>query len=170
MADTMIGGSAFPKTSTPTVTPPSDSAAIAVAVTASLIASGVGISQMVALPLIVTDTDGSAVGGTNSQRITLRVGDTAPMRRVQVVDAAGRPVSLVGATARYHMIALGASAGTVNAPAVVEVGAGGYLRYAWIAANTATPGLYRETWTVTNADGTVFTVPGSGSIIIEIIP
>ena len=121
----------------------------------------------VALPLRLTDFDGSPVGGSNSARITASVGDTGPARAVQFVDANGMPLNLTGATIEYTLTQRDGTK-TVTAPATLLTPFPAFAFYRWVTGNTDTEGVYYETWQVTTAAGDIITFPTAGHITVQI--
>ncbi len=100
----------------------------------------------------------------------VRVNDTDSDIRSTLRDVDGNPVNLTGATVRFRMrpAAGPASPLTVDQPAVIDNAAGGEVHYAWVAADTDTPGLYLAEWRVTFGDGTIESFP-NGAVLYVLV-
>ena len=82
----------------------------------------------------------------------IKTNDTSPELAVTLEDANGVLVNITGATARFHMKAVGATQLKVDAPMTVTDASGGTLQYSWVAADTDTAGTYYGEIEVTYAD------------------
>lgn len=93
----------------------------------------------------------------------LKKGDTAPPFEATLRDGAGNPVDLAGATARFLMRLSRPPRGVVVvAPATITDAAGGRVRYAWVAADTARAGVFDAEVEITFSDTTIESFPASG--------
>src|SRR4051812_10375035 len=99
--------------------------------------------------------------------VKIKQGDTRPLDAI--LTANQQPVSLVGATVRFHMVPRFAGGTNLDAVAVLLDAAKGQVRYMWQPGDLATPGLYWGELEVTFGDGTVETFPNGEHIAIEII-
>lgn len=104
----------------------------------------------------------------------IRAGDRLPIIAATITDGRpepdypfGRPISLVGASARFIMRRLDGRTPLLDAPAQVTDAAGGKVAYAWAAGDTATPGAYLAEWQITFADGRRLTVPNGSGITVD---
>jgi len=99
----------------------------------------------------------------------IKQGDTSPAILKQFLDASGTKANLTGATVKFSMAMVGGVVVINKATATVFVGtlpsgtavtaADGWMRYAWLAGNTATAGEANAEFEVTFGDGTIETVP-----------
>ena len=113
----------------------------------------------------------------------IKQNDTSPAILRQLLNAAGNPVDLTGATVVFNMASV---AGTLvcnaNAASVftgtlpAELGGGtvtaadGWVRYIWTATDTAAPGQYIAEFQVTYADSSVETAPNASFESVTITP
>lgn len=99
----------------------------------------------------------------------MKTGDTEPGPELTLLDAAGAPVNLTGATVRFIMATSATPrAIVVDAVAVLADAASGRVDYVWGATDTATAGSYVAEVEVTYASGRVQTFPTSGYFDITI--
>ncbi len=98
---------------------------------------------------------------------TIRRGDTAPAIQATLLDGAGNPVNLTGATVRLHVGRSGQP--IVDAPATIVDAAGGVVSYAWQAQDLATPGQWLAEWEVTYATGEVETFPNASQLLVTVL-
>jgi hypothetical protein len=107
----------------------------------------------------------------------LRANDTASIITGTAEDQTGTPISIAGATVRFHMRTLN-SAGTPvlnQAAANDQAGDGtdgtmGNMSYAWVAGNTAVSGFYLGEWEITFNNGKVQSFPNGGYVVLYISP
>lgn len=103
--------------------------------------------------------------------------DTASIISDTLKDSAEVPISIQGATVRFHMAHI-SGAGTPVLDAVASNdqngdgsdGTAGMVSYAWLAGNTGLAGLYLGEWEVTFGGGAVETFPNDSYILIRISP
>lgn len=101
-------------------------------------------------------------------RIRTKQNDTRPVVNATLLDAAGAPVSLTGATVKFIMRAVDASTTKVDSAATVVDSSAGRVRYTWVAADTDTVGEFEAEFEVTYSDGGVETFPKVGYITVTI--
>lgn len=100
---------------------------------------------------------------------TIRQGDTASTLEDQLLDAAGVPVNITGATVTLTLVPLkGGPAIVNNQPATIVDATLGKVARAWQAGETNTPGFYLGSWRVTFAGGAVQTFPNSGFFLVRV--
>lgn len=88
-----------------------------------------------------------------------------------LLDSAGNPVNLTGASVRFLMRSDEASTPKVAAAAaIVGAATNGEVRYTWVVNDLDTPGVYRAEWEVTYAGGAKETFPADGYIPVVIRP
>ncbi len=100
-------------------------------------------------------------------------GDTAPLLRVTLKDAADVAVDVTGATIKFSMVDRAGGQQIVNEAAVTLVTASsGIVEYAWVAADTAKGGSFRGAFEVTYSGGKIETFPNNRAnpLIIHIEP
>lgn len=113
----------------------------------------------------------------------IKQGDTSPAILRQFLDASGNPVNLTGATIKFNMamdtgqLICNQKAATIFTGTLpAELGgatvtaAQGWMKYAWVAADTAIPGVARAEFQVTFNDGSIETVPNLGYETVTITP
>jgi hypothetical protein len=89
-------------------------------------------------------------------------GDTAPVIAEQLLDGAGNPAPLTGASVKLQMWLPGAAVAKVDAAATITDAALGKVSYTWTAPNLDTPGDYLAQWKVTYSGGAIERFPNSG--------
>ena len=94
--------------------------------------------------------------------------DTSPSMLATLQDADGNAVNVTGATARFHLRAIGSDAVTVDSAAVIVSPSEGIVRYDWDAADTDVAGSYQAEFEVTYADASIETFPNDGYIRVNI--
>lgn len=100
---------------------------------------------------------------------TIKQNDTSPALQATLKDYNGNPISLVGATVRFHMKSF-EGAIKVDQTMTITNASGGVVTYSWQATDTNTAGTYYAEFQVTYADLAIETFPNSGSIAITITP
>jgi hypothetical protein len=87
---------------------------------------------------------------------------------VQLLDSAGAPVNVVGATVKFIMKLDGGIGTAVNATAAIVNGPTGIVSYTPVAADTTSAGSYTAEWQVTFSGGgkQTFPDPGFNSVLI----
>lgn len=113
----------------------------------------------------------------------IKQNDTSPAFMRQFLNSEGAAVSLAGATVVFNMASVAGTLVCNARPAVVftgtlpaELGGGtvtaadGWMKYAWTAPDTATPGVYRSEFQVTFGDGSVETAPNATWEMVTITP
>lgn len=113
----------------------------------------------------------------------IKQNDTSPAIMRQMRDSTGAAINLTGATAVFNMastagvLVCNAKAASVFVGTLpAELGGGtvtaadGWLKYAWVAADTATSGVFRAEFQVTYADGSVETAPNASYETVTITP
>lgn len=90
-----------------------------------------------------------------SEHLVWQVGNRNPSITENIVDTAGAPIDLTGATVKFKMRAVGSSTLKVNASATI-VGSPtlGNVRYDWAAPDVDTAGDYLAWWEVTSGGKT----------------
>ena len=94
--------------------------------------------------------------------------DTSPSMLATLQDADDNAISVNGATVRFHLRAIGATAITVDSAAVIVSPLEGIVRYDWDAADTDVAGSYQAEFEVTYNDGSIETFPNDGYIRVNI--
>jgi len=97
-------------------------------------------------------------------------GDTAPAIVAILLDGLGAPVSLVGATVKFHMQAQDGTV-KVNATATIDpdqLTNKGKVSYTWGASDLDTVGVYLSEWEVTFLNGTKETFPNKDYDVVRI--
>ena len=96
----------------------------------------------------------------------IKQGDTLPIIKATLTDAAGVPIDLTGTTVRLLTAwGLSAVAAFTNPP-----GVDGKIQYAWAVGNTdAPPGIYNGEFEVDWGGGAKQTVPNDSHIKIHIV-
>jgi len=99
----------------------------------------------------------------------IKTNDTSPKLTVDLSDASGAAISLLGSTARFHMKKYGATSLKIDASADITDAANGRVEYTWVSGDTDTAGTYYGEIEVTYGDLTVETFPNNGyfTIIIQ---
>ena len=92
-----------------------------------------------------------------TQTAYIKQNDTSPTLDAILTDDDGNPVNVFGASVRFHLKKLGATALKVDAAATVVDGEAGHVRYALQAGDTDTPGSYKAEFEVTFPDGSIET-------------
>lgn len=106
----------------------------------------------------------------------LRQNDTASTITAVLTDDDGNPVSIQGASVRFHMKPIeGGTTKVATAATNAQVGDGsdgskGHVAYTWQAANTDTAGLFVAEWQVTFGGGAIQTFPNDRNLLVRITP
>lgn len=98
----------------------------------------------------------------------IKQNDTSPNLDATLKDAAGSAIDLAGATVRFHMRAIGASAAKVDAAATITDSDAGQVRYVWSAGDTDTLGSFEAEFEVTYGDLSVESFPNNKFFSVEI--
>lgn len=109
------------------------------------------------------------LGGSSRPVLSMKVGDRAPLLRAMLVDDAGNPVNLTGATVTFRMKSRSGGSLKVNAAASVVDAVNGVAQYTWAATDTDTAGYYRAEFGV-SFGGPMETVPASGTMTVVLTP
>ena len=101
-----------------------------------------------------------------SEAFYIKQGDTLPIIKATLTDAAGVPIDLTGTTVRLLTAwGLSAVAAFTNPP-----GADGKIQYTWVVGDTdALPGIYDGEFEIDWGAGIKQTVPNDGHIKIHIV-
>lgn len=148
----MIGGSSFP----------SEQSAIALYPPASGYPANLSVIE--GGGITVRNQDGSPLS-----RVRMSAGDTAPARRVQLIDGDGEPLDLSGCVATYTLSSVTAYPAimAITGGAYVDAPTAGFVSRNWQPGDTNATGIYAEVWRVTDTNGrAVATAPNS--VIVEI--
>ena len=99
----------------------------------------------------------------------IKTNDTSPKLTVDLLDASGAAINLLGCTAQFHMKKYGDTSLKINAEADITNAAGGRVEYTWASGDTDSAGTYYGEIEVTYGDLTVETFPNNGyfTIIIQ---
>lgn len=88
-------------------------------------------------------------------------------------DGKMQAIDLTGATVTFQMSGgdgcCGSSSVTLTGTVTIEDAKGGAVSFSWGSNDTAMPGTYRATWTVTKA-GVALDFPNDGYILVRIRP
>lgn len=87
----------------------------------------------------------------------LKQNDTSPTLDAILTDANGTVVDVTGASVRFHMLKIGATALKIDAAATVVDGTAGHVRYTLQSGDTDTPGTFKAEYQVTFIDGSIET-------------
>lgn len=93
---------------------------------------------------------------------SVKTGDTAPAPSTILLDGAGNPVPLTGATVRFKARKTPGGTALIDQVATVVTPLEGIVRYDLQAGDTAVAGSYLAEWQVTFGGGQVQTFPGEG--------
>jgi hypothetical protein len=104
--------------------------------------------------------------------VQLKQGDTAPLLTATLVGTDGvTPQPLTGATVTFSMKVTNTSTLIVTRGVCTLVDApNGKVKYAWLAADTATAGTFDGEFEVTFADLTIMRFPNDSNFTITITP
>lgn len=97
-------------------------------------------------------------------------GDTASTLLVTLRDANNNPVNITGATVHIDVTPIHGGTKIVDAAATIVDAVNGQVSYTFTAPQTATPGDYLATFTVTFSGGAVEAFPNAGYYLITINP
>lgn len=97
-------------------------------------------------------------------------GDTASTLLVTLRDANGNAVNITGATVHIDVTPIHGGTKIVDAAATIVNAASGQVSYTFTAPQTATPGDYLATFTVTFSGGAVESFPNAGYYLVTINP
>lgn len=97
-------------------------------------------------------------------------GDTASTLLVTLRDANGNAVNITGASVHIDVTPIHGGTKVVDAAATIVNAAGGQVSYTFTAPQTATPGDYLATFTVTFGGGQVESFPNAGYYLVTINP
>lgn len=92
----------------------------------------------------------------------IKQGDISPAFQTTLTDSAGAPILLTGASVTFRMRKHNMPTYTVEAAATIVNVSTGVVKYDWIAADTATDGVYLAEWYVVYSDGADETFPNEG--------
>lgn len=98
----------------------------------------------------------------------IKQNDTSPNLDATLKDGSDNAISLIGASVRFHMRAIGASTSKVDAGATVLDADAGTVRYVWSTGDTDTIGSFEAEFEVTYADNSVETFPNNKFFAVEI--
>lgn len=94
--------------------------------------------------------------------------DTRRALEVTLLDSAGSPVSLAGASVRFHMRERAGATLKVDADATIVEALAGTCKYTWNPSDTDTEGKFQAEFEVTYADGGIETFPSDDYITVSI--
>jgi hypothetical protein len=95
--------------------------------------------------------------------------DRVPSISATLIDSAGAPVDLTGATVKFVMsLSPGGGTPTLNVAAIMVSAPAGAVKYDWAVGDTAASGSYVAEWEVTYSNGKKQTFPGVGYNTISI--
>lgn len=97
-------------------------------------------------------------------------GDTAPAIVAVLLDGDGNPVSLVGASVRFHMMDQDENV-VITANGVVDpdqTNNKGQVSYSWQSTDLANAGVFLAEWEVTFLNSTKETFPNNGYDVVRI--
>lgn len=97
-------------------------------------------------------------------------GDTASTMLVTLRDANGAAVNITGAAVHIDVTPIHGGTKTVDAAATIVDAPTGQVSYTFTAPQTATPGDYLATFTVTFGGGAVESFPNAGYYLVTINP
>ncbi len=100
-------------------------------------------------------------------------GDTAPLLRLTVKDAAGAAVDVTGSTVKFSMANRSTGRQKVNeGPVTLIDAANGVVEYPWVAGDTDEAGEFQGAFEVTYSGGTIETFPNNRAnpLMIHIDP
>jgi hypothetical protein len=102
--------------------------------------------------------------------IKIKQNDTKPLEVTLVVNR--KRINLTGSIVRFSMrpVVLGLGPTISRQVADITDAANGEVSYAWLSGDTATAGIYRAEFEVTDTAGKVETYPTEGYIDVEIVP
>lgn len=100
--------------------------------------------------------------------VYMKQGDRLPALRMQLVDAAGAPINLTGASVVFRMRSTAGSLLTLAGVASVVDATSGTVQFAWGVGDTATVGSYRAEWACAFA-GSVLTVPTRDYVTVVVV-
>ena len=110
--------------------------------------------------------------GYSSPRFVLKVGDTLPVIRVQIVSTFGA-ADLTDAVVTFRWWPAGCGCVTpevvYEAEATIEDAPKGIVSYAWVAGDTDIADTYACEWVV-EQDGKQFTAPNDSAVELLILP
>tara|TARA_B110000444_G_scaffold249248_1_gene274124 strand:- start:353 stop:676 length:324 start_codon:yes stop_codon:yes gene_type:complete len=98
----------------------------------------------------------------------IKTNDTSPKLQVTLQDANGNSIGLNGASARFHMKAVGSDVLKIDASVTITNATSGVVVYTWLAADTNTSGTYYGEIEVTYGDGAIETFPNNSYFTIII--
>lgn len=113
---------------------------------------------------------------TSRADFTIKTHDTAPFIAQTLLDYAGNPVDIAGASVIFVMSTFGEAPGYVLSETAsndqtadhLTDGTTGYVSYEWQDGDTEVAGSYVAEWEVTFLDGEVETFPNGGHVDIAI--
>lgn len=100
---------------------------------------------------------------------TIKQNDTSPALQATLKDYNGNPISLVGATVKFHLKSFEGTI-KVNRNMTITNAANGVVTYFWQSGDTSTAGTYYAEFEVTYSDLSVETFPNSGNLAVTITP
>jgi hypothetical protein len=103
--------------------------------------------------------------------------NTQPVISDRITDSDGNVADLIGRTVKFVMVAMMDFTVVINAGASIlyedpeDVPAGAAnVRYSWLAADTATAGVYYARWHVYNGANLELVYPNVDPIVIQVVP
>lgn len=100
---------------------------------------------------------------------SIKQNDTSPAIQATLQDYEDNPISLLGATVRFHMKSLDGAV-KIDRLASITDAANGVVLYEWQASDTDVAGTYYAEFEVTYSDSSIETFPNTDSIAITITP
>jgi hypothetical protein len=100
--------------------------------------------------------------------VYMKQGDRLPALQMQLLDAAGAPLDLTGASVTFRMRPSSGGALKVNAAATVVDATTGTVRYSWAAGDTDTVGGFVAEWACSYS-GAVQTAPTVGYVTVQVV-
>jgi uncharacterized protein YfaS (alpha-2-macroglobulin family) len=100
---------------------------------------------------------------------TIKQNDTSPALQATLKDYNGNPISLVGATVKFHLKSFEGTI-KVNQTMTITNASNGVVTYFWQSGDTSTAGTYYAEFEVTYSDLSVETFPNSGNLAVTITP
>lgn len=100
---------------------------------------------------------------------TIKQNDTSPAIQATLQDYAGNAISLIGATARFHMKSIDGLV-VIDAPMTIVNASNGTVLYSWQTSDTNVAGTYYAEFEVTYSDTSIETFPNTDNIAIVITP
>tara|TARA_R110000782_G_scaffold1000_1_gene3559 strand:+ start:338 stop:658 length:321 start_codon:yes stop_codon:yes gene_type:complete len=99
---------------------------------------------------------------------TIKQNDTSPSLKANLTDSDLTPITLTGATVKFHMKSI-TGVVKVDSSMIIIDAANGVIQYNWSSGNTDTVGTYYVEFQVTYSDGSIETFPNSGNKVISVV-